>query len=189
MIGIAWALFVASMMTMGVLSAPLSERVLHGGAVGYGWINAGWATGAFVSVFYAAAFIRRRGAHLSVTLTMSVIALSLFLLPASRYLLFAVPIYFIMGSSRGVGGIALSSEMMEIVPRYMMGRVQNMFSFGASALQIVTSLLVGEAAHRDGLAYGFWIVGAMYLGAAFAAWWPVRHGAPEAYRTSDTAAD
>jgi len=189
LIGIAWALFVASMMTMSVLSAPLSERVLHGGAVGYGWINAGWATGAFVSVFYAATFIRRRGAHRSVTLTMTVIALSLFLLPASRYLVFAVPIYFIMGSSRGVGGIALSSEMMEIVPRYMMGRVQNMFSFGASALQIVTSLLVGEAAHRDGLTYGFWIVGTMYLGAALAAWWPVRHGAKQAYRTSDTAAD
>ena len=120
---------------------------------------------------------------------MSVIALSLFLLPASRWLLFAVPVYFIMGSSRGVGGIALSTEMMEIVPRYMMGRVQNMFSFGASALQIATSLIAGEAAHRDGLTYGFWIVGALYLGAAFAAWWPVRHGAVEAYRTSDTVAD
>jgi MFS family permease len=189
LIGIAWALFVAAMMTQGVLSAPLSERVLHGGAVGYGWLNAGWAVGAFVSVFYAGTFIRRRGAHRSVTITMSVIALSLFLLPASRWLLLAVPIYFIMGSSRGVGGIGLSSEMMEIVPRYMMGRVQNMFSFGASALQITTSLIAGEAAHREGLTYGFWIVGAMYLGAAFAAWWPVRHGATEAIRTSDTAAD
>ena len=189
LIGVAWALFVAAMMTQGVLSAPLSERILHGGAVGYGWLNAGWAVGAFVSVFYAARFIRRRGAHRSVTLTMSIIALSLFLLPASRWLVFAVPIYFIMGSGRGVGGIALSSEMMEIVPRYMMGRVQNMFSFGASALQIATSLIAGEAAHRNGLTYGFWIVGAMYLGAAFAAWWPVRHGAAEAYQTSDSAAD
>jgi MFS family permease len=189
LIGVAWGLFVAAMMTQSVLSAPLSERILHGGAVGYGWINAGWATGAFVSVFYATRFIRRRGAHRSVTLTMSVIALSLFMLPVSRWLLFAVPIYFIMGSSRGVGGIALSSEMMEIVPRYMMGRVQNMFSFGASALQIATSLIAGEAAHRNGLTYGFWIVGAMYLGAAFAAWLPVRHGAAEAYQPSDSAAD
>jgi len=189
LIGMAWALFVASMMTQGVLSAPMSERILHGGAVGYGWINAGWATGAFVSVFYAATFIRRHGAHRSVTVTMTVIALSLFLLPATRWLALAVPIYFIMGSSRGVGGIALSSEMMEIVPRYMMGRVQNVFSFGASALQIATSLIAGEAAHRDGLKYGFWIVGAMYLGAALAAWWPVRHGSAEVYQPSDSAAD
>jgi MFS family permease len=188
-IGIAWAMFVASMMTQGVITAPLSERILHGGAVGYGWLNAGWAVGAFVSVFYAATFIRRHGVHRSVTLTMSVIALSLILLPASRWLLFAVPIYFIMGSGRGVGGIALSSEMMEIVPRYMMGRVQNVFSFGASALQIATALLAGEAAHRGGLRYGFWMVGAMYLGGAFAAWWPVRRGVAEAYRASDTAAD
>ncbi|HEX8813754.1 MAG TPA: MFS transporter, partial [Terracidiphilus sp.] len=189
LIGTAWALFVAAMMTQGVLTAPLSDRILHGGAVGYGWLNAGWAIGAFISVFYAATFIRRRGAHLSVTITMSVIALSLFLLPMSRWLLVAVPIYFIMGSSRGVGGIAISSEMMEIVPRYMMGRVQNIFSFGASALQIATSLVAGEAAHRDGLRYGFWIVGAMYLGAALAAWLPVRDRVIGAYRAGDTAAD
>ena len=67
-----------------------------------------------------------------------------------------------------------------------MGRVQNAFSFVASALQICTALLVGEAAHRDGLIYGFWIVGAMYLGAAFAAWLPVRHGAVDPYETNDT---
>ena len=188
-VGIAWSLFVASMMTQGVLSAPLSDRILHAGAVGYGWINAGWATGAFVSVFYAATFIRRYGAHRSVTVTMTVIALALFVLPATRWVALAVATYFIMGSGRGVGGIAISSEMMEIVPRYMMGRVQNMFSFGASALQVVTALLAGEAAHRDGLRYGFYLVGTMYLGAAFAAWWPVRHARAAVRPASDTAAD
>ncbi len=189
LIGLAWALFVASMMTQGVLSAPLSDRILHGGAVGYGWLNAGWAVGAFVSVFYAATFIRRHGTHRSVTVTMTIIALSLFLLPSTRWVALAVAVYFIMGSGRGVGGIAISSEMMEIVPRYMMGRVQNMVSFGASALQIVTALLAGEAAHRDGLKYGFWLVGTMYLGAAFAAWWPVRRATAEPYPAGDSTAD
>ncbi len=187
--GIAWALFVAAMMTQGVLSAPLSERILHGGAVGYGWLNAGWAVGAFVSVFYAAGFIRRQGANRSVTLTMATIAASLFLLPFSRWLALAVSIYFVMGSCRGAGGIALSSEMMQLVPRHFMGRVQNTFFFMASALQICTALLVGEAAHRYGLLYGFWIVGAMYLGAALAGWLPVRQAAVEVYQPSDSAAD
>ncbi len=123
------------------------------------------------------------------TLTMSVIALSLFLLPVSHWLALAVPIYFMMGSSRGVGGIALSSEMMQLVPRHFMGRVQNTFSFVASALQIVTSLLAGEAAHRDGLTYGFWIVGAMYLGAGLAAWWPARQAKTAVYQEDNTAAD
>jgi len=188
LIGIAWALFVAAMMTQGVLSAPLSERILHSGAVGYGWLNAGWAVGAFVSVFYASTFIRRHGAR-SVTVTMSIIALSLFLLPVSHWLALAVPIYFMMGSSRGVGGIALSSEMMQMVPRHFMGRVQNTFAFVASALQIGTSLLAGEAAHRHGLIYGFWIVGAMDLGAGLAAWWPARHAEAKVYQRDNSAAD
>ncbi len=174
LLGLAWALFIAAMMTQGVISAPLSERVLHRGAVGYGWLNAGWAGGAFTSMAYAAWFIRRNGAHNSVTLTMCVIAFSLILLPFVPWIAIAVPIYFVMGSSRGVGGIAISSEMMEMVPKYFMGRVQNTFFFLASALQICTALIAGEIAHRSGLKFGFWIVAAMYLGAALAAWWPVR---------------
>jgi MFS family permease len=174
LLGLAWALFIAAMMTQGVISAPLSDRVLHRGAVGYGWINAGWASGAFTSMFYASRFIRRNGAHRSVTLTMLVIAVALTLLPSIPWIALTVPVYFVMGSGRGVGGIAISSEMMEIVPKYFMGRVQNTFFFIASALQICTALLAGEAAHRDGLKFGFYIVAAMYLGAALAAWWPVR---------------
>jgi MFS family permease len=172
-----------------MLSAPLSERILHGGAVGYGWLNAGWAVGAFVSVFYASGFIRRHGANRAVMLTMGIIAASLFVLPISHWLALAVTMYFVMGSCRGTGGIALSSEMMQLVPRHFMGRVQNAFSFVASGLQICTALLVGEAAHRDGLIYGFWMVGAMYLGSGLAAWLPVRHPAAEAYEPNDTAAD
>jgi hypothetical protein len=79
--------------------------------------------------------------------------------------------------------------MMQMVPRHFMGRVQNTFSFVASALQIGTSLLAGEAAHRSGLTYGFWIVGAMYLGSGLAAWLPVRRAKPAVCPQDDTAAD
>jgi len=188
LLGVAWAVFIAAMMTQGVTSAPLSDRILHRGAVGYGWINAGWASGAFTSMLYASWLIRRHGANRSVTATMCIIAVAVLLLPEIRWIAVTVPIYFVMGSSRGVGGIAISSEMMEMVPKYFMGRVQNTFFFLASALQICTALLAGEAAHRDGLKFGFWIVGAMYLSAALAAWWPVRE--PEwALESNDPAAD
>jgi len=188
LLGIAWALFIAAMMTQGVLTAPLSDRILHAGAVGYGWLNGGWAIGALISVVYASRFIRRNGAHRSVTITMSVIALSLFFLPASRWLVIAVPVLFLMGSSRGVGGIAISSEMMEMVPKYFMGRVQNTFFFLASGLQIFTSLLAGEAAHREGLKYAYWLTGLMYVGAALAASWPMRASVEEV-APGQTAAD
>ena len=174
LLGMAWALFIAAMMTQGVISAPLSDRILHRGAVGYGWINAGWAFGAFTSMFYASQFIRRSGAHRSVMMTLSVIAVALLLLPEIPWIVLTVPIYFIMGSGRGVGGIAIQSEMMEMVPKYFMGRTQNTFFFLASALQIFTALVAGEAAHRDGLKFGFYIVSTMYFGAAFMAWRAVR---------------
>jgi Major Facilitator Superfamily len=170
LLGMAWALFIAAMMTQGVTSAPLSERILHRGAVGYGWINAGWAFGAFTSMFYAARFIRRTGTHRSVTITMCVIGTALLLLPDVPWIVLTVPIYFFMGSGRGVGGIAIQSEMMEMVPKYFMGRVQNTFFFIASAVQIVTALIAGELAHRNGLRFGFYIIAAMYFSAAYMAW-------------------
>jgi MFS family permease len=188
LLGIAWSLFIAAMMTQGVLTAPLSDRIIRGGAVGYGWMNGGWAVGAFVSVVYASRLIRRLGANLAVTVTMLTIAISLFFLPVSRWLALAVPVYVIMGSGRGVGGIAISTEMMEMVPKYYMGRVQNTFFFLASAMQIITSLMVGEAAHREGLRYGFWLVGSMYVGAAIAAAWPA-HRTARTFESGETAAD
>jgi bacteriorhodopsin len=69
-----------------------------------------------------------------------------------------------------------------------MGRVQNTFFFLASALQICTALIAGEAAHRDGLKFGFYIVSAMYFGAACAAWRAV-HAPEAALETDNRAAD
>ncbi len=184
LLGIAWALFIAAMMTQGVLTAPLSDRILHAGAVGYGWLNGGWAIGALVSVVYSSRIIRRYGAHRSVTIFMSLIALSELFLPSVRWLAVGVAVLFIMGSSRGVGGIAISSEMMQMVPKYVMGRVQNTFFFLASGLQVFTSLAAGEAAHREGLRYAYWLVASMYVGAALAASWPVRRPAEAVEQTA-----
>ena len=56
-LGISWALFLGAMLTAVVVTAPLSDKVFHAGAVGYGWLNAGWGTGAFLSALYAPALI------------------------------------------------------------------------------------------------------------------------------------
>ncbi len=61
LLGTAWALFMAGMLTQGVITAPFSDRILKSGAVGYGWLNAGWAVGAFISAIYTpCAHTRRR---------------------------------------------------------------------------------------------------------------------------------
>jgi MFS family permease len=41
-LGTSWALFLGAMTTGVVVTAPLSDRVFHAGATGYGWLNGGW---------------------------------------------------------------------------------------------------------------------------------------------------
>src|SRR5437870_13891376 len=53
LLGISWALFLGAMLTAVLVTAPLSDQVFHRGAVGYGWLNAGWGVGAFLSALYA----------------------------------------------------------------------------------------------------------------------------------------
>jgi MFS family permease len=173
LLGISWALFIAAMMTQGVTTAPLSERILHAGANGYGWLNAGWAIGAFTAALYAPFVIARLGARRTVTLAMAALAISLMVAPHSRVVPAAILIYIVMGSGRGVGGVAISSGMMQMVPKHFMGRVQNTFYFLGTVLQLVTSFAVGAVAHNISLAVGFAIISVMYGLATLTAAWPV----------------
>jgi MFS family permease len=169
LLSISWALFLAAMLTTGVVSAPLSDRVLHAGAVGYGWLNGGWAIGAVVSAIYTAWTIRRLGPRPSVALTMAMLAACWIAVPHSHVLAIAVMLYGIGGSSRGVGGVALNSELMEIVPKHLMGRVQNAINLAGTLLQVSIGLLVGVIAHSIGIAQAFALIGGMYFCAFVAA--------------------
>jgi len=178
MLGMSYACFLGAMLAQGVVTAPLSDRILKAGAVGYGWLNAGWAVGAFASAFYAPAAIRALGKRWSVGFSFSLLALSLVLLPFSRWLAIAVMLYALMGSGRGVGGVAINSSIMELVPPHFMGRVQNTFMFFGTALQLGLGFMVGLVSHRIGLLWGFVMIAGVYLLSAASALWPVRTAAP-----------
>ena len=175
-LGISYACFLGAMLAQGVVSAPLSDRILKAGAVGYGWLNGGWAVGAFASTFYTPAAIRVLGKRASVGVSFALLALNLVLLPFSHWLALAVMLYFVMGSGRGVGGVAINSNIMELVPPQFMGRVQNTFMFFGTALQLGLGFMVGLVSHRTGLLWGFVIIAGVYLLSAGSALWPVRAG-------------
>ncbi|HLZ43287.1 MAG TPA: MFS transporter [Candidatus Sulfotelmatobacter sp.] len=162
LLGISWALFLGAMSTGGVVTPSLSERVFHAGPVGYGWLSAGWGTGAFISVLYAPFTISRLGGRRTVAFSMAVIAVAIAFAPIARYLALAIAAYFIMGSGRGVGGVAMNTSLMEMVPQYLMGRVQNTFYFGGTLLQVVLALIVGAVAHKVSLVVGFAILSGVY---------------------------
>src|SRR5271156_1338168 len=176
-LGISWALFLAAMMTGVVVTAPLSDNVFHAGAVGYGWLNAGWGTGAFLSVLYAPQLIAGVGARRSIAISMGLLAIGMSLAPLSPWLAVAVGIYAIMGSGRGVSGVAMNTSIMEQVPQHFMGRVQNTFYFAGTVLQIILAILVGAVAQVS-LVAGFSIIGLAYAVAFVSAIWPVRTAVP-----------
>jgi DHA3 family macrolide efflux protein-like MFS transporter len=173
LLGASWALFLGAMLTSHVVTAPLSDQVFHAGARGYGWLNAGWGVGAFISGLFAAAMLRRSGSRRSVAMSMFVLSIGALAAPFSPVLAAAVLIYGVMGAARGLSGVAMNTQMMESVPSHFMGRVQNSFNFVGTALQIVLSLATGIVAHRFGLRYGFGLIALAYaLAFVFAAWMP-----------------
>ena len=193
--GIAWALFIGGMLTQGVITAPFSDRILKAGAVGYGWLNAGWAVGACISAIFTPALIRGTGHRRAVGVSMALLGVSLISLPflgahlhrpveltASLTVILALPVavmvYGLMGCCRGLGGVAITSTVMELVPKHFIGRVQNTFYFLGTLLQFLFSFTVGTVAHTRSLAAGFAIVGGIYLLACLAGSWPVKESGP-----------
>jgi DHA3 family macrolide efflux protein-like MFS transporter len=172
-LGMSWALFLGAMMTGIVVTAPLSDHVFHAGATGYGWLNGAWGVGAFLSVTYTPWLMTRFGSRVSIAISMLLLTIGMALSPFSPWLAVAVFVYALMGSARGVSGVAMNTSLMEQVPPQFMGRVQNTFYFFGTALQIVLGLAVGAVASRISLAAGFGVIAAVYAIAFGSACWPV----------------
>ncbi len=172
-LGLSWALFLSAMMTGVVVTAPLSDDIYHKGAVGYGWLNAGWGVGAFLSAFYAPAFIRKFGARRAIAITLGLLTVMMITAPTMPHLALAVMVYALMGSGRGITGVAMNTSLMEQIPKYFMGRVQNTFYAAGTALQVSQSYLVGAVAQRN-LVAGFSVIGLVYAVGFVSAIWPVR---------------
>ena len=128
-LGTSWALFLGAMMTGVVVTPPLSDHVFHAGAKGYGWLNGGWGVGAFLSALYAPAAIAKLGSRGSIAISMAILTVSMALSPFSPWLALAVLFYGLMGSARGLSGVAMNTSLMEQVPPHFMGRVQNVLFF------------------------------------------------------------
>ena len=161
-LGISWALFLGAMMTGVVVTPPLSDLVFHAGAVGYGWLNAGWGVGAFLSALYAPKLIEKLGTRPAIAVSMALLTACMFLSPFARFLAIAVFLYGLMGSARGVSGVAMNTSLMEQVPKHIMGRVQNTFYFGGTFLQIFLGVTVGFVSQKVGLKAGFAIIALVY---------------------------
>jgi len=174
MLGASWALFLGAMITGVVVTPSLSDRVFHAGAKGYGWLNAGWGTGAFISSLYAPQIIAKIGGRRSIAFSMALLSVCVAFAPISGFLFLAITTYFVMGSARGVGGVAMNTSLMEMVPKHLMGRVQNAFYFTGTFLQLVLAIVVGTVAQKVSLVVAFAILGCVYALSFVASSLPVK---------------
>jgi len=190
LLGSSWALFIGGMLSQGIITAPFGDRILKAGAVGYGWLNCGWGTGAFLGSFLTPAVLRDTGHRRAIGVSLALLGTSLIALPflglhlhgtisvamvaVSVPLLVAFLVYCVMGCCRALGGVAITSTMMEMVPKHFMGRVQNTFYFAGTSLQLAFSFAVGTLAHTRGLTWAFATVGAIYLLGCAAGTWPAK---------------
>lgn len=165
LVGISMALFMGAMLTQGIVTAPLDDRILHGGAVGYGWLNGAWGIGAFLSTIYTPFVIGKLHTRMSIRVAMLVLGSCMLLAPHSLWLALTAFLFFLMGSGRGLGGTSLNTSLMELVPPHFMGRVQNTFYFMGTLLQLGLAFAVAASAHRIGLTTAYGIIAATYLSA------------------------
>jgi len=179
MLGISWALFLGAMVTGVVVTPSLSDRVFHAGAKGYGWLNAGWGTGAFISALYAPQIIARIGGRRAIAFSMALLSICVAFAPISGFFFLAILTYFVMGSARGVGGVAMNTSLMEMVPKHLMGRVQNAFYFTGTFLQLVLAICVGTVAQKVSLVVAFAILASVYALSFVASSWPIKEAVRE----------
>ncbi len=177
-IGISWALFLGAMLTGIVVTPALSDHVFHAGAVGYGWLNAGWACGSIIGALGAAWVIAKVGTKRATAISLGLLAVAVAIAPLSPLLAVAVGVYVVMGLGRGSTGVSINTAVMEQVPPHFMGRVQNTFYFAGTMLQIVLGFGVGAVSQYNLIA-GFAIISLVYALAFLSASWPVAVPSPD----------
>jgi DHA3 family macrolide efflux protein-like MFS transporter len=167
-LGFTYACMMAGVISANVLVVALAKDLLFAGARGYGWIEAGWATGAFVGGF-AAGVAARKNPYGVLVVALATLAVGHTLFPYARVLLVAVAMNALFGVCRALGGVLTQTSIMAAVPRHLMGRTQSAFSVIGTVLQVGMSFTLGWFAEHVTLSIAFLLLGAIYGGGVVAA--------------------
>ena len=167
-LGITHALLMASIVSSNVVLVALANDILHSGARGFGFIEAGWAIGAIIGGLITSQLPQRFRLPLYVA-AMAGMALGHVAMPFAGILLVAVILHSCFGFFRALAGIVAQSSLMSIVPKHIMGRTQSAFAIFATVLQLAITFSLGWIAERFTIAIGFFLLAFMYAGATWTA--------------------
>lgn len=167
-LGVTHAIMMAGVVSANVVLVALVNDVLHSGARGLGFLEAGWATGAITG--------GRMASQLRSSLRMpfyvaacAVLAIGHMATPFVAFLTGAVTLQVIFGLCRAVGGVTAQSGLMAIVPRQFMGRTQSAMAILTTVVQLLMSFALGIIAQDAGIVAGYALLALLYTGATLSA--------------------
>ncbi len=167
-LGLTHSTMMAGVVSANVLIVTLANNVLHAGARGLGFLEAGWAIGAICGGIAVSQLPQRVRLTLYVA-AMAGLAAGHVAIPYVKILVGAVLLQAVFGFCRALGGVVAQASLMTIVPRHFMGRTQSAFAILTTAMQLLMSFSLGWLAERAGIVAGFLLLAIIYAGATGAA--------------------
>lgn len=160
-LGITHSTMMAGVVSANVVLVALANDILHAGARGLGFLEAGWATGAISGGLVASQLPGDWRMSLYVA-ACAVLALGHMTTPFVALLAGAVLLQYIFGFCRALGGVIAQSSLMAIVPRHFMGRTQSAMAILTTIVQLLMSFGLGFVAEKAGLVAGYALLALLY---------------------------
>ena len=167
-LGITHSIMMAGVVSANVVLVALANDILHAGARGLGFLEAGWATGAICGGLLASQLPGAKRMPLYVA-ACAVLAAGHMATPFVAFLVGAVVIQMIFGFCRALGGVVAQSSLMSIVPRHFMGRTQSAMAILTTGVQLAMSFALGWVAQGAGLVAGYALLALLYTGSTVSA--------------------
>jgi MFS family permease len=164
-LGITHAIMMAGVVSANVVLVALVNDVLHAGARGLGFVEAGWAAGAVTGGLIASQLSQRIRMPLYVG-ALAVLALGHMATPFVAFLAGAATLQFLFGLCRSLGGVVAQSSLMSLVPHHFMGRTQSAMAILTTIIQLLMSVGLGVIAERISLVAGYSLLALLYVVAA-----------------------
>jgi hypothetical protein len=158
----------AGVVSANVLIVALAADILHRGARGLGFLEAGWGLGAIIGGLLASQLPNRIRVTLY-ALSLAGLALGHIAMPFITWLVAAIFFQSLFGFFRSLSGVVAQASLMLIVPRHFMGRTQSAMAISTTILQLLMSFALGWLSEQLNIYAAFAFLALIYaLGTASA---------------------
>src|SRR4029077_7593149 len=141
-LGITHSILMAGVVSANVLVVALAADILHRGARGLGYLEAGWGFGAIIGGLLASQLSQR----LRMTLyafALAGLALGHLAMLFISILALAIVFQSLFGFCRSLSGVVAQASLMFLLPRHFMGRTQSAMAVATTVLQLLMSFALG----------------------------------------------